>query len=893
MKPRLLHLLLLSLVCLGAKASDSIFASRLALQRYVFPQEKIHVSTDKPCYLTGDTIWMRAFVADAASHAPVSVSRYVYVELRNPFGEVVQHAKIMVRDSVYAGHLALDQELPEGSYTLVAYTGFMQSAGEAYFFKRTLEVSSIYSTRYKIDFSPQWQMHDGKRQMVVTLDLKDRTKGTSQAYTNLSYVLDDGKRHVRRFTGRGPINVGLKGAQCDAHTMLVCYNNYKKFFSIPRPAEEYEVKFYPEGGYLVPGVPNLVGVKALAENGYGRFVQGRIVDGQGRGVAQFATRHAGMGQVQFTPVAGETYTAIVSADSVTHREVALPQVRTDAAIICLKRTGSLLTFSPAGAVPDGAHIVVQQRGRLLAYGQGEFSVDEAELPAGVVQVLLLNTQNRALSERLFFVRDHSRATTTLSLPQSAFDTRQKVTVDVSLSGFSLPEGDYAVAVTDDGTVPVDSTFEIERQLLLQSDLRGYIEDPSHYFSSASGRDADLDALMLTQGWRRYNVPLVLRGLMAEPSAPLEKGFALKGRVGTTFRNKAVADGLVNVICPKLCYFDVFPTDSLGCFEITGYEFPEGTRLIAQALNAKGKQQANIDIEEEAAPMVMVHPQAQWQAQKSEAAEAFVAKEAKRMRMRDGGMMLLLDEVVVSAPQYKRPADMFEAMATRSVGYEAIEDAGYTHLEEVLRSMPGISIISGQVMARGRQIEFFIDGVHYESVSSVVGNLRGEEASRPGQLMSRLRGIVPDVPMGSSVLQEVEAMCPMHIVKRIDFVPSTNGVALGPAAANGAIVITTKDGTERVRQSPNPFIKWINVDGYQQPAEFYSPSYATGDGGMGAGTDMRSTLYWAPCVKVDAQGKSTFSFYTTDNLATTCTITIEGLTPTGEIIKSKQKFQIRK
>ena len=40
--------------------------------------------------------------------------------------------------------------------------------------------------------------------------------------------------------------------------------------------------------------------------------------------------------------------------------------------------------------------------------------------------------------------------------------------------------------------------------LLSSDLKGEIENPGYYFSSGADRSADLDALLLTQGWRKYN-----------------------------------------------------------------------------------------------------------------------------------------------------------------------------------------------------------------------------------------------------------------------------------------------------------------------------------------------------------------------------------------------------
>ena len=54
-----------------------LFDNQLA----VFPQEKIHVHTDKPYYISGERIWFRAHLADAASHTP-SVKRHLLALLR-------------------------------------------------------------------------------------------------------------------------------------------------------------------------------------------------------------------------------------------------------------------------------------------------------------------------------------------------------------------------------------------------------------------------------------------------------------------------------------------------------------------------------------------------------------------------------------------------------------------------------------------------------------------------------------------------------------------------------------------------------------------------------------------------------------------------------------------
>jgi len=114
----------------------SLFENQLK----IFPQEKIHVHTDKPYYISGEKIRFRAYLADAKSHAPVAVSRYVYAELINSFNTVVARVKIRQEESAYHGYLPIPEDALEGNYTMRAYTAFMQNQDENYFFTKTIYI---------------------------------------------------------------------------------------------------------------------------------------------------------------------------------------------------------------------------------------------------------------------------------------------------------------------------------------------------------------------------------------------------------------------------------------------------------------------------------------------------------------------------------------------------------------------------------------------------------------------------------------------------------------------------------------------------------------------------------------------------------------------------------
>ena len=75
-----LSLIVISLCFIFGHAQDfAQYKQNLDWQVYNYPQEKIHVMTDKPYYITCDTVWLRAFVVNAVNHQPVDASKFVYV----------------------------------------------------------------------------------------------------------------------------------------------------------------------------------------------------------------------------------------------------------------------------------------------------------------------------------------------------------------------------------------------------------------------------------------------------------------------------------------------------------------------------------------------------------------------------------------------------------------------------------------------------------------------------------------------------------------------------------------------------------------------------------------------------------------------------------------------
>ena len=188
----------------------------------IFPQEKLYLQTDRGIYMSGETLWFRTHLVDALMLKQANASRYVYVELVNPLGNLVERVKIRP-DSLgcFYGHIPLGEDLPEGNYSLRAYTWFMQNIGEEYFSHKLIYISDPVSEAISPEISYSAENND------VHAEIHFLSKPDNRSVTPTQAILfPDGDRDKKRkslIIGRGkyPLHFQEEGDSCFAH--VFCY----------------------------------------------------------------------------------------------------------------------------------------------------------------------------------------------------------------------------------------------------------------------------------------------------------------------------------------------------------------------------------------------------------------------------------------------------------------------------------------------------------------------------------------------------------------------------------------------------------------------------------------------------------------------------------------------
>ena len=884
----LCHLLLSS--CFTAEAERTETAlDRIDIQRTIYPQEKLHVVTDRDLYIGGDTVWFRVFVVDAATHRQTAMSKYAYVELHNPFGEVQYRVKTIERDGVYTGYIPVDEDIYEGDYTLAAYTMYSENQGKDYFFRKPLRLLAQHSSKYVIDsdFTPT-----GPGEVNGSFKVRS-VNGEKMNYNIMSWTMPGGKSLEMADASKG-FSRKFKRAKGE-NVVLVRFGDYRKYVSIEYPVEKTNIAFYPEGGWLIADNPCTVAFKATDENGKGVDVSGVIRDDAGEKVADFRTVHNGMGSVVFVPEKGRTYTAeYMGPERVSHiSDIGSPKV--GAASIQYRTSGNRAILSVAGGEGRDLELLVALRGNGVISSPissaTPLSFNKKDMEPGLYQTMLVSRQDSVvMSERLFFIGANRLNDTYSELSSDSTKIRLK-----TIKGAT--GGDCSVRIINGRILPGCLDSDIRTQLLLQSELRGRIENPAYYFSE-SGHEAErnLDLLMMVNGWSRYNLPDAILGRYVEPEIPLEIGEEINGQVRSRWRGNPMEGVTIFAIAPKQDFGTFTETDTDGNFSINGFDFPEGTVFIFRAMNEKGGNEANYDFKEDSFPELDLLRETSASVSAINASELF-----NDMRW------VMLDEIKVQAfNHHDDGSDIYKSLSSYSMNTKDLSARGVSSLEQSLRSIPGMSIVNDRLLYRRKYVAFYIDGTLYEQ--SAEGSISAPKVSAPGKLPgtfatsrfadsslanlnpyhSRMvqAGVAPE-PNAKKLympsINDITQIVPYNDIERVDFIRPENFV-IGESYGGGVVMITTKSGNNKSAGLQFDFKDHIPL-GYQEYKEYASPMLSVDADDYDLQT--QPTLMWIPSVKFDEAGET---ICLSHEIKPEYRIIIEGISDNGDVISDVLGFR---
>jgi hypothetical protein len=482
------------------------------------------------------------------------------------------------------------------------------------------------------------------------------------------------------------------------------------------------------------------------------------------------------------------------------------------------------------------------------------SFPKMKLPSGVTQITLFNAEGRILSELLTFINHHSQLKMDVVQNKGSYNAYEKVNFDFQLSDMKNQpvETTFSLAVRDAGSSSFNPYSDnVLTNLLLSSELKGYIENPGYYFEKDTpARKGALDLLLLTQGWTRYVWQQMAGVLPFEVKHPIEESLVIEGKVLSWMKKKPKSnvDVIMTLISDTTSQRGACITDQDGKFNLALQDFYGKSNLMLQT-KEKGKLSENFIMLERAFSPKM--------------------KILDHLERKNPDNYLLTKKVAISV----------EADTIRSI--EPTDKNINSNINTNKKSH-----LLGEVTVKERKIhkregEALRDASIVVDVEKSVDQLIDKGEDERTNLLDFMMQINPyfSYIIGSGGRYKTNDVVFVYNNDVVDTFEEKCILESTTTAEIETVTVNEKTGTSIIYNNKNTGFEVVifiytyknfrrrtepvgmrktKLQGYSAVKEFFNPRYDYTP--LPNEKDYRRTLYWNPDVKTDANGKATVTFY---------------------------------
>jgi len=516
-----------------------------------------YLSTDKPIYRAGETVYMRGVILHHSTRKPLPADKQFpgVVEIKGPKGDVVASGRVESEDSVLGFKWAVPDGQPGGEYTIKAsYPDFGHPPAE-----RKFDIRAYRAPRLKSQIKFLRDGYGPSDEVAVTLHV-ERAEGGVPAGARVTVTARvDG---VEVF--RGPSSVDGNG-DCLARfelpadiargegTLAMAIEDggvvETASKTIPILLQTVDLTMYPEGGELVAGFANRVYFEAFTPAKKPADLAGVVVDKDGNEVAKFRSEHEGRGRFTFMPEKDGEYALKITEPSGIATQYPLPAVKEKGvtlqskkdvfaadepvalSVVCEPATNELQV-----TLAKREKVIGTQRPKVVEEADAARILVEFQLkpddPDGVLIATIWDKDGTPLAERLIFRQPAGSVNLKITADHQQYvpGGTARITFETTDAAGKPIDAVVGVSVTDDSVLEMIERREQAPRLpvmvLLESDVRELAD--AHVYLDPEDPQAPVavDLLLGTQGWRRFGF-VKMEELLKEHGDAARRALALR------------------------------------------------------------------------------------------------------------------------------------------------------------------------------------------------------------------------------------------------------------------------------------------------------------------------------------------------------------------------------
>jgi len=488
--------------------------------------EKTYLTTDRDIYQLEDTLWFKGYVFNHRNFIS-NQSIAFHVVLSDENGNKVRDTSWPVVGGLAYGNIYIPRE--EGKYFLSAFSGQMINAAPELVFTKEIFVRSEIADEISLVTTLVYDsIHPSILDKVsLQANLSENEPASNERF---SYELWSETESIDKGSLRtdesGHAQLELDKFDSPLSDLTLVVKSTDKGMTKPvqlatlikvKP-KKIDLQFFPEGGPFIQGIVNNIAFKAIDDLGRPIDINGVLMDASGNIIDSISSSYMGMGQFYLTPKPEAYSFKIIEPQNIDSLYL-LPFPAQSGVAMNVFKSGNnlpLLKLAPSDAFKaKGVTIQISQNDQsfysynLKVDHTSFFYLPTEKLKTGIARVTLLDYNYNPIAERLFFAKAGEKLNVQIKTNKDFYFPREKteVTLTVTDSENNPVQGNFSLSAIDHtrSKIPNLNQPNLMAQVLLNSELKGAVPTPNFYFTDDPIAKSALDLVMLTHGWRKYEL----------------------------------------------------------------------------------------------------------------------------------------------------------------------------------------------------------------------------------------------------------------------------------------------------------------------------------------------------------------------------------------------------
>jgi hypothetical protein len=568
------------LFLVNVKAQDKKLDSiALNINRYALKnaESSLFVHFDKNVYTNNDQVWFTGYLLKSITNLDQYHTLYLSL-INNQDSSVVLHDKFLIDKGFALGALTLPDSIPSGSYRFVANTNIKKNNKPDGEFIQPISIKSTTVNPLTASVSVFKTYDEQTKNGTAILKVLSSDNRFVEG-AEIKYQIGKDKQLLQSGTAKSSvigelmIHYPAEKITRDNNLLRITVKKgkdvrYLKFELPVKNRSNYQVWFYPEGGYLVENLSSKVGFEIKDEQGTAIKARAVLYEND-LAIDTIQTGSVGIGSFLLCPQSSKKYVVKLLTGEQESLSYNLPSILKYGTVLS---TGSALAENDFRIHLEANHnekvyVLVHNFSNILLHTTLSLAANQTQnirfkldsVPIGLHTITVLDDNYKPIAERIFFAHYDQLNQTELTVDKNEYSTREQV--NLKLNVFHKDKTPLAALVSIACVQSNRISGNNQQNIIDYFYLGQYLNKlPNHPMGLKYVDPNYLNDILLVKTWSRYKWP---ETEIVDENEVISS-FGYKGKITRKKKLLLAPMGLSTIAGENLKFLD---TDSVGQFDI--------------------------------------------------------------------------------------------------------------------------------------------------------------------------------------------------------------------------------------------------------------------------------------------------------------------------------------